>query len=922
VISVPPGKQRVVLAALLLSAGRVLSLDELAEALWAGAGGPPASARVTTQNYVKRLRHQLADLRHERIETRRDGYLMTVDPGEFDVARFEALIRRADQAATVGSWPRADDDLRAALSLWRGRPLADVPSEDLVLRESPRLEELHLQAQEAHLDVSLHLGRHREVIAEAEWLTARQPLREKVHALLILSLYRDGRQGDALAAYRSVRSLLIAELGVEPGPQLQELHHRILAADPALQASGTAQITGSPTGPVVPRQLPAVTQHFVGRQEHLVALSGLAERTSRTDGAAVVAAISGTAGVGKTALALFWAHKEAGRFPDGQLYVNLRGFDPHSAPVTPDRVLRTLLSGLGVPPGSLQPGLESQAGLYRSLLADQRMLIVLDNARNADQVRPLLPGGPGCLVLVTSRTQLNGLTATAGALPVILDVLTGPEARDLLDRHLPSRVAAEPECADELAGMCARLPLALAIVAARAAARPQVPLAVLVAGLHKAQDRLSVLTAGDSATDVRAIFSYSYRNMSAPTARLFRLLGLHCGPDISAPAAASLAGVPLSQTEEMLNELTGAHLLAEHVLGRYAFHDLLRAYARGQTRKIDTEAERSAALRRVLDHYLHSAYAAALMLNPTRDPVVLATQTAGAASEIMPDSVGALAWFEAEHHVLLAAVEQASDAGFDTHAWQIPLVLTNFLDWRGHWHDWAATQRSALAAAQRVGERTGQAHAHHNLGYAYARLRVYDNARGHLIEALGLYQEIGHVVGQARVQHILCMALSRQSHYREALKHGLRALELYRAVEHARGMAGALNALGWCHAELHNSDEAIAYCRQALTIHRELGDRHGQATTLDTLGYASHHLGQYDQANFFFRQALELCDEGGDRDARAEILIHFGDVEHEAGHIEGAVHAWQKALDILEEMHLPDADLVRAKLKKTKAVGS
>jgi DNA-binding SARP family transcriptional activator/tetratricopeptide (TPR) repeat protein len=913
-LPVSAGKQRVVLAALLLGAGRVLTVDELAEAVWGDGHGPPASARVTIQNHVKRLRQLLGDSRHDRIATRPDGYLMTVDPGEFDKARFEALILDAGQAAQARSWPRASALLREALALWRGEPLADVPSGALVLREAPRLEEMRLQALEARIDADLHLGRHGEVLAEVTRLTAEQPLRENLHGLMMLALYRAGRQADALRAYQAARRQLTTELGVEPGPALRQLHQQILTAAPDLQLPAIAELVSVAPAPVTPRQLPAVTHHFVGRGPELAALSQLVEPAGRAGGAAVVAVIGGTAGVGKTTLALHWAHREAGRFPDGQLYVNLRGFDPSGHPVAPPEALRSLLDGLGVAPERIQPDPDSRAALYRSMLAGRRILVLLDNARDADQVRPLLPGSPGCLVLVTSRTQLTSLSATVGALPVVLGMLTGPEARDLLGLHLGPRVRADPGAADDLAGICARLPLALAVTAARAAARPELPLAQLAASLRGTQDRLGALTAGDSATDIRAVFSCSYLDLRPAAARIFRLLGLHPGPDISAPAAASLADVPPRQAQQVLGELTAAHLLTEHAPGRYALHDLLRAYAAEQAEAADAEPARRGARHRVLDHYLHTAHAAALLLNPTRDVIALDPPGPGVRPEPLPDPARALAWFQAEHKVLLAMITQAGDAGFDVHAWQLPFELTNFLDWQGHWPDWAATQRSALAAAQRLGDELGQAHAHHHLGYAYARLGTHADAHQHLSRALSLYQRLGYLVGQARVHHIRCMEHNQRSRHPEALADGLQALRLYQQAGHDRGRAGALNAVGWSHAQLGNYHEAVTFSVQALTMHRALGNQHGQATTLDTLGYARHHLHEYDEAIACYQQALALCAELGDRDAQADTLTHLGDAQHDAGQIQAAADSWQRALRILENLRLPGADQVRARL--------
>jgi len=470
------------------------------------------------------------------------------------VRGFEVLAARGRAAAQAGSWSQAAGLLADALGLWRGEALADVPSQLLRQREAPPLEDLRLQVLGARIDADLALGRHGEVVAELRQLVAAHPLWEHFHAQLMLALYRSGRQGDALAAYQDVRRVLAGELGVDPGPELTLLQQRILAADPALVltetgaaapapptprppaasapgAPGTAGPAAEPGpgapaaqpgpddgaamwAPVVPRQLPVAARHFAGRAGALTALAGLAAEAGGTDGtsrAMVIAVIEGTAGIGKTALAVHFAHQAARDFPDGQLYVNLRGFDPAGPPMTPGEAIRIFLDALGVPAAQLPASLDAQTGLYRSLLAGRRMLVLLDNARDAGQVRPLLPAGPGCLVLVTSRSQLTGLAAAEGARPMALDLLTGGEAHELLAARLgDERLAAEPAAVQELIGLCARLPLALAIAAARAASQPALPLAALAAELRDAGGRLDALDVGDTAASVRAVFSWSY----------------------------------------------------------------------------------------------------------------------------------------------------------------------------------------------------------------------------------------------------------------------------------------------------------------------------------------------------------------------------------------------------------------------------
>jgi tetratricopeptide (TPR) repeat protein/transcriptional regulator with XRE-family HTH domain len=669
--------------------------------------------------------------------------------------------------------------------------------------------------------------------------------------------------------------------------------------------------------PQVPAQLPADIGAFAGRADHLHALDALlGDKNTKSSGSAVViSAVSGTAGVGKTALAVHWAHRVADRFGDGQLHVNLRGFDPDRSPMAPAEAVRRFLDALDVAPQRIPADLDAQAALYRSLLAGKRMLILLDNARDPAQVRPLLPGAPGCLVVITSRDQLTGLVAADGAHPLTLDLLAAAEAHDLLTRRLgPDRTAAEPDAVEAIITACAGLPLALAIVAARAATQPQLSLAALAGQLHDRRHRLNALATGDPATDVRAVFSWSYHTLTDPAARLFRLLGLQPGPDISAPAAASLAGLPPERVRPLLAELTRANLLVEHAPGRYSLHDLLRAYATHLAHSIDPDHQRNAATGRILDHYLHTAQAADLLLAPDRDPISLASPQPGVSPEHPADRRRALAWFTAEHPVLLAAVDHAAATGMDTHTWQLALTLGTFLDRRGHWRDWAATARTAVAAAERLADPTAQARAHRYLAYAHIALGCFDDAHTQLRHALDLHRQAGDRVGQAYIHHGLTQMWERRGRPTEALDHAQRALDLFRAASHRHGRARALNAVGWYHARLGDHQQALTHCRQALALYQELGDPVGQAATWDSLGYAHHHLGHHAQAIDCYQHALSLYRDLGSRYLETDTLARLGDTHHTTGNPTAARTAWQHALTILTDLDHPDADQIRAKL--------
>jgi DNA-binding SARP family transcriptional activator/tetratricopeptide (TPR) repeat protein len=897
-------QERCLLGLLLLEAGRVVPIDRLAELLW--AGDPPAGARHALHTYVGRLRSALGAY-GVRLLTRRDGYLADVCADQVDVHRFVATAGRVHEVTDPAQRSAV---LAQALALWRGPLLADVADDRLRERIGLGLQELRLSAVEWRAEADLVCGRPERVVADLSGLTAQYPTRERLPALLMTALYRSGRQTDALAVYRDAREFLVAEFGVEPGPQLRLLHEQVLRNDPVLAGPAAS----SPM-PVRPAHLPCDVAGFTGRTRHLQALDGLVddEPGPRT---LVISAIAGTAGVGKTALAVHWAHHVKDRFPDGQLYVNLRGFDPGGAVMDPAEAVRRFLDALAVPPQRIPVDPDAQASLYRSLLADKKMLVLLDNAANSDQVTPLLPGTAGCLVLVTSRNRLSGLVATVGAHPIPLDLLAVDEARDLLARRIGvRRVAAEPDAVDQIITSCARLPLALAIVAANAASQPWLSLTTIAAELHDAHDRLAVLSTGDTiATDIRAVFSWSYHTLTRHAAQLFRLLGLHSGPDITAPAAASLTALPVDQVHTLLAELALANLIAEPVPGRYTLHDLLRAYAVDLAHRNDPDDQRHTAIHRLLDHYLHSAQTAARLLNPVGDPHTLKTPQAGVTPERPASHQEALNWFTAEHAVLLAAVDNAAATGFDTHTWQLAWTLPIFLARQGHWHDWAATARAAVAAAQRQADPAEEARAHRNLAGSDIILDRLDDADTHLSRALDLYNETGDLIGRAHCHGRLGSLWESRGDPARALHHTEQALNLFRAAGHERGQAQALTASGWHHAHLGDHKQALIACQQALALHEELGNRRGQAATWDSLGYIHHHLGESSQAITSFDHAIALYMEVGDRYSEAETLTHLGDAHHATGNADAARTAWQQALTVLDQLEHPDADTVRAKL--------
>ena len=536
-----PPQQCLVLSLLALRAGQVVPAGQLVDAMWDDS--PPRSARNSVQVVLTHLRRALAGTPGVRLARCGEGYRLEAEPGRVDVHQFRSLVQAGREAPGAGP---ALARLGQALALWRGPALADAAATVASAQIQDSLAQERLAAVEARLEALLRCGGAHEAAAQLAGLVTEYPLREHLAGLLMLALYRTGGQGEALAAYRQARAALVRELGVEPGEALQRLHRQILAGDPGL-AVASAQHRGPVAAPrpaVVPHQLPAVAPHFTGREAELTELASFVPQALGSRGAVVISAVAGMAGVGKTALAVRWCHQVAAEFPDGQLYVNLRGFGPEREPVEPAAAIRGFFDALGVRPEQVPESPEAQAGLYRSLLAERRMLLLLDNAQDEAQVRPLLPASLSCLVVVTSRTRLIGLAASEGAHLMSLDVLSAEEARQMLRRCLgPARVQAEQDAVAELIALCGRLPLALAIIAARAADRPDFRLAGLAAELRERQ-RLSALDTGDTATSAEAVFSWSYQQLSAPAARVFRLMSLIPGLELPGHAAAPLAGLP------------------------------------------------------------------------------------------------------------------------------------------------------------------------------------------------------------------------------------------------------------------------------------------------------------------------------------------------------------------------------------------
>jgi DNA-binding SARP family transcriptional activator len=902
-------RRKALLAALALHAGHTVSVDSLIDAVW--SGDAPATAANTLQSHVSFLRGVLRS--RPAIVAAPPGYRLDLGPDGTDLQVAQRLIAQAARAAEPAERLAP---LRMALGLWRSRSLADLIEIPWFDGQAERLERLRADAVSALVDARLALGEHAALVPELAELVRARPFDEALHSQLMLALYRSGRQADALEVHRELRERLADQLGIDPGRAIRDLETAMLRQDPSLDAPGTLVTVGSPAMEpgVVPAQLPPTLPYLVGREAEMAALDWALEPTAGATGP-MICAVSGAPGVGKTSLAVAWAHRVAHRFPDGQLYINLRGFDPRADPIDPAQALHGFLEALGLSPQRIPEGSAARMGLYRSLLADRRCLVVLDNAHDADHVRPLLPGGSGCVTVITSRNKLTSLVANEGALALPIDVLPRDAAHAFLARRIgEKRIAGEPDAVDDIIGRCAGLPLALSIVAARAATEPAVSLATMADQMLAATNALDSLAGGDHSADVRAVISWSYEVLSPGAATLLRQLALHPGTEIGVHAAASLAALPLSRARRTLSELTAASLLIALSGERYTFHDLIRAYALEQALEIDSEGERRIVLERLLDHYLHSAQAAAGRLDVYRDEIPLTAPAAGVRPEAMADHEQALEWLLTEYRTLLSLIGLAGTNDFDAHAWKLAGILTEFFERRGLWLDWLAANAEALRSAGRLDDKQALAFSHRSLGRAHHWLGDFTESDVHHRQALAYFAELGDSLGQARVWHSLGRLAELRGDMEQALEYTQNGLELFRAVNDRPGIAKALNGVGWYHCLLGDYREALKYCGEALVLLQALGDRRVEANTWDSLGYAHHKAGDFTRAIECYQQALTLFRDMGDRVHEADASAHLGDAYAATGDRETAAATWRQALEILEDLGHADAVIVRDKI--------
>ena len=914
-VSLGPARQRAVVALLAVHPNTAVRREAIIDALW--SGGPPGSAVAVIQSHVSRLRKILDGGLHGRLGravlvSTGTSYRLDVGPDELDLLAFHQLAARARHAAAEGDLAVACQQFEQALELWKGEPLADLD----VLAGHPAvvgLTQLRASVITEYAQIASGTGLVGRVLPHLRALAEREPLNERAYAQLMMCLAATGQQAHALQIYEDLRQRLDDQLGVRPGPELADTHLRVLRQEIPVQAAVPGTRTESPVwvadasdataaSKTVPQQLPAAVRYFVGRRRELAELSRLLEPDSATGGTVVISAIGGTAGVGKTALAVRWAHQVAQRFPDGQLYVNLRGYDP-GQPMTAADALAGFLRALGVA-GQDIPAVEAErAARYRSLLAGRRMLVVLDNAGSVEQVRPLLPGFSTCAVLVTSRDALAGLVARDGAERLDLDLLPMEEAVGLLRALIGTRVDADPSAAEVLAARCCRLPLALRIAAELAVARPTEPLAELAEELADQQERLDLLEAGgDRRTAVRAALSWSYRQLDSAAARAFRLLGLHPGTDFEPYAAAALTGTTVPQARQLIDVLTRAHLIQSVGPGRYGMHDLLRAYARNLAGAQDSGEHRRTALTRLFDAYLYTASMAMDTLygdEPDRRPRV----TRPAAPVPRLTDVGrARGWLDAERGTLVALMGHAAEHGWPGHATRLAATLFRYLDGGGHNPEALVIHDHARMAARHAGDRAAEATALNQLAAVHWRLGRYQEATWYLDEALALFREMRDRTGQARVLANLGIINALRGHHEQSLSLQGQALKIHRETGNRMDAARSLGNLGTVEERLGRYEQAAAHYQEALALCREIRDRRGESYGLANLGMVGVLQGRYQHALDQLQPALALFRELGDRNGEAETLTRIGDAYHRLGHQPEAVRHQTQALTLFREI--------------------
>ncbi|MEU1404824.1 BTAD domain-containing putative transcriptional regulator [Streptomyces sp. NPDC005728] len=867
-------RHRAVLAYLLLHAGVAISTDRLIDAMWGPL--PPDSARAQIQTTIAAIRRMLRASGADRmLATRPAGYVITPEPGQLDLHEFTNLIAKAP--ATSEDPRDTADQIRTALALWRGEPLADITAH-YVQGARARLNGQRLTAVERLADLELSLGRHDDLIDELTVHAAANPLRERLCCQLMLALHRAGRQPDALHVAREFRAALAEEQGLDPGHAFSKLEQDILRDEPDLRASATA-----PAKPQGINFLPYDVPDFTGREGELDGLTR--QLASNSGGVVTISAIDGMAGVGKTTLAVHMGHRLADQFPDGQLFVDLQAHTVGQAPLDAGAALEVLLGQLGVPAQHIPASVADRAALWRSELSGRRVLAVLDNALGTDQIRPLLPGASRALILITSRRRLIDLD---GAHALSVDVLPAADAVELFTAIVGERAAAEPLAVLDVLQLCGFLPLAVRIAAARLHHRPRWTVAYLADRLRDQRRRLAELATSERG--VAAAFTLSYEQLTPDQQRMFRLLGLQPGRDISPEAAAALAGLPPEQAEMLLEDLLDAHVLIQHQPGRYTFHDLLREHALATAATQEPLNAQHEALGRLLHHYLHTASTAIDHLYPegkNRRPRIPAPDTPAPPPR---NEAEAITWLDSERVNLMAVGRHAADHDWRPHTSQLAATLHRYLLGHAHQADALVLHGLALQASRRSGDTAAEARTLLDLGEVHFWWHgAYEQAAEHYRHALNLARASGDQGAAARALQNLGTLSIRRRDYDRAHDHCAQSLALFRELGDRGGEARCLTDLGIVHERQGRYEDAHDHHRQALHVYRETGSRIGETIVLNNIGLLYQRQGHYDQARHHHHDALELSrrydfpgDEAESLNALAEAARSMGDLARAA----------------------------------------
>jgi DNA-binding SARP family transcriptional activator len=904
-IHLGPAKQRAVLAVLLVDANNPVSLDQLTSRVW--GADPPLRAAGTLRSYLSRLRGALATTGCGGIRRGAGGYLVEIDEMAVDLHRFRDLSTQAGASAGAPSATLYEQ----ALGLWRGDALADL---DTPWATSVRqgLEAERFSVRLGWHDARLRQGRHSELVAELAALAAAYPLDERVASQYITALYRSGRQADALTVYDRIRRQLADELGADPGPALQQLYQAMLSGDTAALLDPPAEpVAPAPAEREVPRQLPSDIPGFVGRAREIERLDRLIEHADpdrqQNSAPVVISAIDGTAGIGKTALAVHWAQHAEHHFPDGQLYLNLRGYGPDD-PVSAADALETMLRALGVQPDRIPASVDERSALLRSQLASRRMLILLDNAKDSDQVRPLLPGNGG-LVLITSRSRLRALSVREGARHITLGLLPMPEALQLLGEAIGrNRLEREPREAEAIVTACARLPLALRLAAERINRFPASPLADLVAELADQRSRLGTLSIEESAdTDLRSVFAWSCSALEPDAARMFALLGLHPGNGISVHAAAALAGIPPAQAKAVLERLTNVSLLEQRFPGRFELHDLLRDFALEQCR-----AESGAARSRLVGWYVHTAANARAQLSETSHRMPVAgTPPEGTAPIQFISLPDAVAWFDKERQAIVDIIKSAGDHGHPEFGAVLSQLSWIYFYMRGHWQSMIDTGEAAVRHAITTGNAFLEAKCRNGLSEPYFRIRGFEHQVATSKRALTIFSELGDLSEEATALLNIGSAYNTANRFADGRATNAQAHELYIKDGNTLHAAFALNNLAESHLGLRQFDEALECAHRALDTLREGADQFRLVSVFETIAHIHAVRGDHHSAVEYYRSALQIT-EMRTRITHLDVplRIELGKQLSAIGENDEAIAVWQEAHRICVASGHPGVDEV------------